>query len=65
MPDNPDNYEYPFPDTANHELFLRYRKEVRKLPGLLICGRLGEYKYYDMDHAIKREIFLAKDILRK
>jgi len=33
--------------------------------GLLICGRLGEYRYYDMDQAIGRALALAKAILEE
>jgi UDP-galactopyranose mutase len=30
----------------------------------LICGRLGEYRYYDMDHAIARARLLARRLLQ-
>ena len=30
---------------------------------VLICGRLGVYKYYDMDHAIARAQTLSHRIL--
>jgi len=62
-PENPDDYEYPFPDEANRTLYRRYRKLAEIDPGLLLCGRLGEYCYYDMDHAIARAIGLADEIL--
>ena len=32
---------------------------------MLICGRLGEYCYYDMDHAIGRAMTLTTNILSK
>jgi UDP-galactopyranose mutase len=35
------------------------------IPNLLVCGRLGEYRYYDMDQAIARSILLAEIIHRK
>ncbi len=28
-----------------------------------MCGRLGEYRYYDMDQAIARALLLAKRLL--
>jgi UDP-galactopyranose mutase len=57
-------YEYPFPDAPNAELYQRYRAKADNLPGVLICGRLGEYRYFDMDQAIGRAMLLAERILR-
>jgi UDP-galactopyranose mutase len=62
-PNQPDNYEYPFPDDKNAELYAAYRDRARRIPDLLICGRLGEYRYYDMDQAIARATMLAKRLL--
>jgi UDP-galactopyranose mutase len=64
-PDNPDDYEYPFPDEPNQKLYEQYRAMAAKERTVLICGRLGEYRYYDMDHAIRRAMALAKRILSK
>lgn len=62
-PDDPNDYEYPFPDEANARLFAAYKERVRRIPRLLVCGRLGEYHYYDMDQAIARARLLAKRVL--
>ncbi len=62
-PTDPDRYEYPFPDEANAQLYHRYRERAETQPNLLICGRLGEYRYYDMDQAIARAQLLAKRFL--
>jgi UDP-galactopyranose mutase len=64
-PNDPDHYEYPFPDDANAQLYRRYAERADALPGLLVCGRLGEYRYYDMDQAIARALVLAKRILNR
>lgn len=64
-PSDPSHFEYPFPDHANADLYKHYRAEAKKLQDVLICGRLGEYRYYDMDHAIGRAMKLADDILAK
>jgi UDP-galactopyranose mutase len=61
-PENPSDYEYPFPDEANSELYEAYRERARATPNLLICGRLGDYRYYDMDQAIARAMLLAERI---
>ena len=62
-PVNSNDYEYPFPDDANDLLYEKYADWARSIPGLLICGRLGEYRYYDMDQAIARAQVLAERIL--
>jgi UDP-galactopyranose mutase len=63
-PSDPDRYEYPFPDEANARLYRRYAERAEGVPGLLICGRLGEYRYYDMDQAIARAMVLADRLLQ-
>lgn len=64
-PTDPDKYEYPFPDDKNSSLYQRYRERANSIPNLLICGRLGEYRYYDMDQAIGRASMLAEKILQE
>jgi UDP-galactopyranose mutase len=63
-PRDPDAFEYPFPDHANGVLYRRYRARAERIPNLLICGRLGDYRYYDMDHAIGRALMIADRVLR-
>ena len=53
-----DQFEYPFPDRQNLGLYEKYRQLAEDRPGVLVCGRLGEYRYYDMDHAIARAMHL-------
>ena len=62
-PTDTNDYEYPFPDQANSLLYGIYAKRAQGIRGLLICGRLGEYRYYDMDQAIARALLLAERIL--
>lgn len=62
-PSDPTHYEYPFPDHVNAQLYKRYKAEAKQLADTMICGRLGEYRYYDMDHAIGRAMTLADRIL--
>ena len=64
-PTNPDECEYPFPDSTNAHLYQQYSKMASTLPRVLVCGRLGEYRYYDMDQAIGRAITLATRILKQ
>ena len=61
--ENPDQYEYPFPDEHNATLYQAYRARASELSDVLICGRLGEYRYFDMDQAIGRAMRLASKVL--
>jgi UDP-galactopyranose mutase len=42
---------YPIINDDTQALLARYRKLAREEP-VLFCGRLGEYRYYDMDQAV-------------
>lgn len=53
-PEDPDAFEYPFPDAENALRYQQYRDLAKTRPDVLCCGRLGEYRYYDMDQAIAR-----------
>ena len=51
-------------DTAESRALLeRYRAEAAKVPGLVVGGRLGEYRYYDMDQSIGRGLAAAGEFL--
>jgi len=63
-PAAPEDYEYPFPDEANRRLYQTYRERVRATKRLCVCGRLGDYRYYDMDQAISRAQMISTKILR-
>jgi UDP-galactopyranose mutase len=63
-PADPSHYEYPFPDESNRRLYLKYRERAEADPRLLVCGRLGEFRYFDMDQAIGRALMIAERILR-
>lgn len=62
-PEDPTQREYPFPSEVDRVLYKRYRERAEALPRLLVCGRLGEYRYYDMDQAIGRAMVLAGRLL--
>lgn len=62
-PTDPNEFEYPFPDEANALLYGMYRRRADSLEGTVIAGRLGEYRYFDMDQAIGRALALADRII--
>jgi len=43
---------YPVGDLKNQKLLSLYRQELMKLKNVVIGGRLGDYKYYDMHNVI-------------
>ena len=44
---------YPVNDEANTALYERYKELARQLPIVHFGGRLGQYRYYDMDKVIR------------
>lgn len=47
-----DEPYYPVNDEKNSALFLKYRELADKESKVVFGGRLGEYKYYDMDKVV-------------
>ena len=47
-----DEPYYPVNDEKNSELYKKYKALAEKEPKVIFGGRLGEYKYYDMDAVI-------------
>ena len=47
-----DEPYYPVNDEKNGKLYEDYRKLADKESNVIFGGRLGEYKYYDMDAVI-------------
>ena len=65
----PDNWTlekepyYPINNDKNNQLYEKYRELADKDDKVIFGGRLGEYKYYDMDKVVKRALQLCKNIL--
>ena len=53
---------YPIANDETAELYQKYINLARQTPNVHFFGRLGDYKYYDMDKAIARCIELAKGL---
>ena len=47
-----DEPYYPVNDKKNGQLYAQYKELARSEAGVIFGGRLGEYKYYDMDMVI-------------
>ena len=48
-----DEPYYPIDDASSRDLLAKYQSEAEKIPNLVIGGRLGGYKYYDIDMSIE------------
>lgn len=51
---------YPIINEGNKRLYERYLEETKNYEKVTFLGRLGDYKYYDMDQAVARALELAK-----
>ena len=70
----PQNYDYkneksiPYYTIQNEEnlkLYHQYLNQANKISNLYLCGRLAEYKYYNMDAVIERALDLYETIFEK
>ena len=55
-----DEPYYPVNDEKNNALYQRYKELADREPGVIFGGRLGEYRYYDMDAVIASALACAK-----
>ena len=49
---------YPIPNSRNNNLYRQYSREAAKLKSVYFIGRLSNYKYFNMDQAIKNALDL-------
>lgn len=57
-----DEPYYPVNDTKNNTLYEKYKKLADKEEKVIFGGRLGEYRYYDMDAVIAGSLKLCRKI---
>lgn len=55
-----DEPYYPVNDVKNQNLYARYRELADEEQNVLFGGRLGEYRYFDMDQVIKSSLAAAR-----
>lgn len=60
-----DEPYYPVNDDKNNSLYAQYRDLAEKEKNVIFGGRLGEYKYYDMDAVIEKALAVCKAELKK
>lgn len=57
-----DEPYYPVNNEQNNALYQKYLAEALKKPNVIFGGRLGEYRYYDMDKVILSALQKTKEI---
>ena len=57
-----DEPYYPVNDEKNSALYLKYKEMADKEKNVVFGGRLGEYKYYDMDQVIGAALEKANEV---
>ena len=53
---------YPVNDEKNNALFARYKELADKEENVIFGGRLGNYKYYDMDKVIEAALTAVREL---
>ena len=53
---------YPIPEDKNQALYNRYLAKAKELKNVYFIGRLGDYKYYNMDQTVARALTILKTI---
>jgi UDP-galactopyranose mutase len=64
VPDETEPY-YPVNDRINNEIYDKYKKEADSLTNVYFGGRLGSYKYYDMDKVIEEALLFVNNLKNK
>lgn len=58
-----DEPYYPVNDTKNAELYEKYRSLALQEKNVIFGGRLGEYRYYDMDQVIASALVKVRELI--
>ena len=60
-----NNPYYPIGGAKNRELYNKYFQEVKQIyPNIIVGGRLGDYRYYDMHHVIENALDLFNNKIK-
>ncbi len=60
-----DEPYYPINDEKNMSLFNKYKELAQKKENIIFGGRLGDYKYYDMDKVIEAALNCVNEEISK
>lgn len=51
---------YPVLTEESKKQYAKYRKLAEQIPNLIFCGRLADFKYYNMDQALENALNICK-----
>jgi UDP-galactopyranose mutase len=53
---------YPVLTDKSKDLYQRYAAALEQVNNLYLCGRLADFKYYNMDQALRRSLEICKEL---
>lgn len=56
---------YPIPRKENQDIYNQYKKLADETPNVFFTGRLGTYKYYNMDQVVAQSLALFRKIIKQ
>lgn len=56
---------YPVLTETSQQLYSQYKELASKYTNLIYCGRLADFKYYNMDQCLARALDLVNSIIKK
>ena len=56
-----DEPYYPMNDEKNNALYEKYKEKADGFGGIIFGGRLGQYKYYNMDQVIRQALDMSRN----
>ena len=57
-----DEPYYPMNDSRNNELYAKYKEIANDFSDVYFGGRLGQYKYYNMDRIIREALDMSRSV---
>jgi len=56
---------YPITNAESNAIYAKYLEEANRVHNLVVCGRLADFKYYNMDQAIERALTVSDKLLER
>ena len=56
---------YPVLTQDSQERYARYSALAKKIPNLIPCGRLADFKYYNMDQALEQALSTGAELRKR
>lgn len=54
---------YPLLNEESQQCYQEYSELAEKINNLFVCGRLGDFKYYNMDQALEKSLQVVEMIV--